>query len=77
MSSWQAFHQAQVESDINKGEEREMNNYVTEFLIVYIKDLLCSIPTDHSIISNVATRIAAAASALSHKVRYNFDVVRF
>lgn len=51
-----------------RGEHGKATNYNTEFLIVYARDLISSIPSDQSMVSNIVSRIAAAASAIGHMV---------
>jgi len=66
MSIWQAFHLGQVERAAQR--EEATKNYNNEFLIVYARDLISSVPSDRTMASNVATRMIAAASALGHAV---------
>ena len=68
MAWWQSFHQAQVEFDSKQCDQGKVKNYNNEFLIAYARDLISCIPSDQTVASNVATRMAAAAAALSHAV---------
>ena len=70
MSVWQSYHRGQV--DRIKGVDEATKNYNNEFLIVYARDLISSVPSDRTVATNVATRMIAAASALGHAVTY-FD----
>lgn len=66
---WQSFYQAQKrEFDEKKCEQGKVRNYNCEFLIAYIRDLVSSIPSDQSIISSVASRLAATACSLGYMV---------
>lgn len=72
MSWWQSFHQTQVEYDNRQCEQGKVKNYNTEFLIVYARDLISSIPSDQTIASNIATRMVAAATFLSQVVNSTY-----
>lgn len=66
MSSWQSFHQGQVEHA--KGTEGTIKNYNNEFLIIYARDLISSVPSDRTVAQNLAKRVIAAVAALGHLV---------
>jgi hypothetical protein len=68
MSTWQSYHRGQVERAT--GKEEATKNYNNEFLIVYARDLISSVPSDRTVATNVATRMIAAASALGHAVLF-------
>jgi hypothetical protein len=67
MTWWQNYHSGQVQGA--KGTEDKIKNYNNEFLIVYARDLIVTLPSDRSVATNVATRIIAAATTLGHAVR--------
>ena len=60
------YHLAQVEGA--KGVEETTKNYNNEFLIIYIRDLISSVPSDRTAVSNIVTRMIAAMSLLGHAV---------
>jgi len=66
MARWQTYHLGQVERA--KGVEETTKNYNNEFLIVYARDLISSVPSDQTVATNVAQRMIAAVSALGHAV---------
>ena len=66
MSWWENYHLAQVRG--LKGKSEQIKNYNNEFLIVYAKDLISSMPSDRTLATNVATRMIAAAAMLGHAV---------
>lgn len=66
MTVWQSYHRGQVERAAAK--EEATKNYNNEFLIVYARDLISSVPSDRTVAANVATRMIAAASALGNAV---------
>ena len=66
MSVLQSYHRGQVER--LKGIDEAIKNYNNEFLIVYARDLISSVPSDRTVATNVTTRMIAAASALGHAV---------
>jgi len=68
MSYWQNFHIGQVER-IKKTEE-SLKNYNNEFLIVYARDLISSVPSDRTLARNFAKRMVAAVSMLGQAVIY-------
>ena len=68
MAWWQNYHRGQVEGA--KGVEETAVNYNNEFLIVYARDLISSMPSDRTVASNVATRMIAAVSVLGHAVTF-------
>lgn len=66
MSRWQSYHIAQVEGA--RGVEESTKNYNNEFLIVYARDVISSIPSDRTAATNIATRMMAAVTLLGHAV---------
>jgi hypothetical protein len=70
MSWWQSFHLAQIELDKKRNHHDKVKNYNNEFLIVYIRDLISSIPSDQSIASNISKRFMAATAAMGHAVKF-------
>lgn len=68
MARWQTYHLGQVERA--KGVEGTTKNYNNEFLIVYARDLISSVPSDQTVATNVAQRMIAAVSALGHAVSH-------
>lgn len=60
MSRWQNYH-------VGQGAE-EIKNYNNEFLIIYARDLITSMPSDRTLAANVANRMIAAATMLGHAV---------
>jgi hypothetical protein len=73
MAWWQNYHRGQVERA--KGVDKTAVNYNNEFLIVYARDLISSMPSDRTVASNVATRMIAAVSVLGHAVTFPFVAV--
>src|SRR5205814_5471884 len=55
MSIWQSYHRGQVER--LKGVDESTKNYNNEFLVVYARDLISSVPSDRTVATNVATRM--------------------
>jgi hypothetical protein len=49
-------------------EKTLAENMNTDFLLVYARDLIVSLPSDHSLITNVLMRFLAAGTALGHAV---------
>ena len=66
MSYWQNFHVGQIER-MGRTEE-SLKNYNNEFLIVYARDLISSIPSDRTVATNFAKRMVAAVSMLGQAV---------
>lgn len=73
MSVWQSYHRGQVEAV--QGPKEATENYNNEFLIVYARDLISSVPSDRTVTTNVATRMIAAASALGYAVKYQDETL--
>jgi hypothetical protein len=65
---WNSFQQNQVTFDKRKGKEKKALNYNNEFLLVYIRDLLASIPVEQNMVANVTKRMMYAATAAGHLV---------
>ena len=72
MARWQTYHLGQVERAkgvLNATRiEDKVKNYNNEFLIVYARDLISSVPSDRTVATNVAQRMIAAVSVLGHAV---------
>jgi hypothetical protein len=67
MARWQTYHLGQVERV--RGVEETTKNYNNEFLIVYARDLISSVPSDRTVAANFTTRMIAAVTTLGHAVR--------
>ena len=63
MAWWNDYFLKQVENS-----KSEIKNYNTEFLIVYARDLIVSLPSDRTFAANAGSRIIAAAAMLGHAV---------
>ena len=63
---WQAYSKGQLQK-ADTDEER-LKNYNNEFLIIYAKHLIASMPSDRTVTANMATRVVAAAACLGHAV---------
>lgn len=74
MTWWQNYHSGQVQGAT--GTEDKIKNYNNEFLIVYARDLIVTLPSDRSVATNVATRIIAAATTLGHAVTPKFSLMK-
>jgi hypothetical protein len=62
MSWWRSFH-----LDKKRGEKKKALNYSdNKFLIVYIRDLICSIPIEQTLVANVVKRMMFTAAAAGH-----------
>jgi hypothetical protein len=68
MSWWRSFHLDQVAFDKKSREQKKVLNYNNEFLIVYIRDLICSIPIEQTLAASVAKRMMFTAAAAGHLV---------
>ena len=66
MSWWQSYYEAEAQGA--KAPEDKAKNYNNEFLIVYIRDLIASLPSDQTVTANATTRLFAAAATLGHTV---------
>ena len=66
MQWWYNFSVAQHQNIARSGEKEK--NYNNEFLIVYARDLISSIPSDRTITADVASRMIAAAQTLGYTV---------
>ena len=49
-------------------DEERLKNYNNEFLIIFAKHMIASMPSDRTITANIATRALAAAACLGHAV---------
>ena len=61
----------------NVSKESETTKDYNEFLILYARDLISSIPSERTVAVNVDTRMTAAASALPHHGVTRQDVRKF
>jgi hypothetical protein len=66
MSWWENYHLGQVTGLKEKSEQ--IKNYNNEFLVVYARELISSMPSDRTLATNVATRMIAAAAMLGQAV---------
>ena len=67
MSWWEEYQRRQ--SAALKKNPNETKNYNNEFLIVYARDLISSMPSDRTMATNVATRMVAGLAMLGYAVR--------
>ena len=68
MARWDTYRQAQVEGATEENEAAK--NYINEFLIVYARDLISSLPSDRDVAGYLVTRIIAAMSTLGQEVKF-------
>jgi hypothetical protein len=66
MSWWENYHLQQIQTLKEKSEQTK--NYNNEFLILYARDMISSMPSDRTLASNVATRMMSAAAMFGHAV---------
>jgi hypothetical protein len=60
---WQQYHDAQVQN-----MKDTLPNYNNEFLIVYARDLISTLPNDRSLAGNITNRVVAAVTCAGHAV---------
>lgn len=66
MSWWQQYHLGHVK--MLKEKAKRVKNYNNEFLILYARDMISSMPSDRTLAANVATRMLSAAAMFGHAV---------
>lgn len=64
--AWQAYSKGQLQKA--DSDEERLKNYNNDFLIIFVKHLIASMPSDRTITANIATRVVAAAACLGHAV---------
>jgi hypothetical protein len=69
MGWWRNFYLDQLNFDKKRDKDRKALNYKNEFLIVYIRDLIASIPVEQTMIASITKRVIFTAAAASHLVR--------
>lgn len=67
ISWWQSFHERQA-TDSRRDEQRKLINDKNEFLIVHARNLISSIKSDQTVISNLKTRGVALARGVAYAV---------
>lgn len=63
---WQKYYDGLGQSTPN---EKHIKNYNNEFLLVYIRDLLSSMPNDRTIVTHLTSRFTSAIAFLGYAVR--------
>jgi len=71
---WHRFHMSQVEFDLTRGEEQKAINFNNEFLLVYVIDLILSMPTHQSLVANTASKIAIATTLIDRQVHHRAEI---
>jgi hypothetical protein len=70
MSWWRNFHLDQVNFDKRRDKHKKALNYDNEFLIVYVRDLIATIPIERTMVANVTRRMTSTAAAAVHLVAF-------
>ena len=76
MKKLRMFHLNQVDWDKKQKQRKryKVRNYDNEFLIVYVWDLIYSIPMQRTLMENVKARIISAGAATVHLVLFSIWV---
>jgi hypothetical protein len=68
MAWWQDFFLAQKRFEKRRDPNRKPLNYNSQFLIVYVRDLIASIPIEQTMVAKMARRATSLGSAAVHLV---------
>lgn len=66
MSWWQNYHLQQIQTQKEKSEKTK--NYNNEFLTLYARDMISSMPSDRTVAANLANRMMSTAAMFGHAV---------